>query len=82
MNNPSGLDLKQTCQNCELIENGFFCHLTAQAAKDFESIRYSSAYPTGAVLFLENDAARGVYLLCSGQVKLSVSSSVNVLANA
>jgi CRP/FNR family transcriptional regulator len=28
------------------------------------------------MLFLENESARGVFLLCSGQVKLSVSSSV------
>jgi CRP/FNR family transcriptional regulator len=27
------------------------------------------------MLFLENESARGVFLLCSGQVKLSVSSS-------
>ncbi|HEY7417461.1 MAG TPA: cyclic nucleotide-binding domain-containing protein, partial [Ktedonobacteraceae bacterium] len=67
-------DLNQACQNCK-VKNSGFCHLTAEGTKEFESIRYSSTYPAAAMLFLENESARGIYLLCSGQVKLSVSSS-------
>jgi CRP/FNR family transcriptional regulator len=79
MQNLYGSDLKQACQNCKLKENGLFCQLTAEATEEFESIRYSSAYPAAAMLFLENETSRGVYLLCSGQVKLSVSLSVQAL---
>lgn len=32
-------------------------------------------YPAGSLLFQENEPARGIFLLCSGQIKLSVSSS-------
>jgi CRP/FNR family transcriptional regulator len=69
------IEQRQNCQNCKLKQDGFFCHLSPAATKEFESIRYSSVYPAGAMLFLENESARGVYLLCSGEVKLSVSSS-------
>ena len=62
------------CETCKLKDTGFLCHLTAAAAKEFESIRISTSYPAGARLFLENKAAKGIYLLCSGKVKLSVSS--------
>ncbi len=62
------------CENCKLRSNGFLCHLSPAAAKEFESIKFSSFYPAESVLFFENEAARGVFLVCSGQVKLSVSS--------
>ena len=63
-----------TCETCTLKESGFLCHLTEVAAKEFESIKSSSFYPAGSPLFLENEPARGIFLLCSGKVKLSVSS--------
>lgn len=62
------------CESCRLKANGFLCHLTPDAAREFEAIKSSSFYPAGSRLFLENDAADGIYLLCSGKVKLSVSS--------
>jgi CRP/FNR family cyclic AMP-dependent transcriptional regulator len=63
-----------TCENCNLKQNGFLCHLTPAAAKEFESIKLSSHYPAGSILFMENEPARGVFLVCSGKIKLSVSS--------
>lgn len=62
------------CETCTLKKSGFLCHLTEVAAKEFESIKSSSFYPAGSPLFLENEPARGIFLLCSGKVKLSVSS--------
>jgi CRP/FNR family transcriptional regulator len=37
-------------------------------------VKYASAYPQGAVLFVEGQAPRGVYLICSGRIKLSTTS--------
>jgi CRP/FNR family transcriptional regulator, cyclic AMP receptor protein len=62
------------CENCKLKESGFLCQLSAAAAKEFQSIKSASFYPAGSRLFRENEAARGIFLLCSGKVKLSVSS--------
>jgi CRP/FNR family transcriptional regulator, cyclic AMP receptor protein len=62
------------CETCTLKQNGFLCHLSPMAAKEFEPIKVSSRYPEGSILFLENEPARGVFLVCSGKVKLSVSS--------
>ena len=53
-----------TCENCKLKQNEFLCHLTPEAAKEFESIKLSSHYPAGSILFMENEAARGIFLVC------------------
>jgi CRP/FNR family transcriptional regulator, cyclic AMP receptor protein len=63
-----------TCENCKVKRNEFLCDLTPMAAKEFESIKLSSRYAEGSVLFLEKEKARGIFLVCSGKVKLSVSS--------
>ena len=63
-----------TCENCNLKGNGFLCHLSPTATKELESIKLSSSYPSGSILFLEGETARGIFLVCSGKVKLSVSS--------
>ncbi len=75
MKGPYGFELGDNCESCKLRCNGFFCQLPAAAVKDLDAIKFSSAYPEGALLFIERQAARGVYILCEGQVKLSISSS-------
>ena len=75
MKGPYGFELTENCENCKLRSNGFFCQLQAGAVKDLDAIKFYSAYPEGAVLFIERQTARGVYILCEGQVKLSISSS-------
>lgn len=74
MNSQHAMDTTSRCQSCKLKAAGFLCNLSAGAAKDLEAIKYSSSYPANSMLFLENEPARGIYLLCSGEVKLSVSS--------
>ncbi len=75
MNRREQVELKQNCESCPLRGQGHFCHLTTEAAEDFDSIRFSAAYPTGATLFQEGEQTRGVFVLCSGKVKLTMSSS-------
>jgi len=75
MHSPYGFDLVEDCQNCKLRAEGFFCHLSPATLKAFEAITYTNAYPEAAVLFVEGQAPRGVYMLCRGRVKLSIASS-------
>lgn len=67
-------EMFQDCRSCTLKHHGFFCDLTPEAARDFDAIKSSSTYPSGTVLFLEKDPFRGVYLLCTGKIKLTISS--------
>ncbi len=75
MQGPYGLEMGKACQTCRLSRGDFFCRMPAQAMKDFQSIRTDSAYPSGAILFIEKQAPRGVFVLCEGEIKLSITSS-------
>jgi CRP/FNR family transcriptional regulator len=74
MKGPYGFETNEHCQTCKSRTNGYFCQLTAPALKDFQEIRSSTTYPEGAVLFLEKQEPRGIFMLCAGEVKLSISS--------
>jgi CRP/FNR family transcriptional regulator, cyclic AMP receptor protein len=74
MSSPYGLQLAENCLICKLRHSGFFCELPKGPLEDLEKIKYASAYPQGAILFLEGQPARGAYIVCSGRVKLSTTS--------
>jgi len=75
MRGPYGFEMNENCQSCKLRGNGFFCQMRPAALKEFDEIKFTSSYPQGAVLFLEKQNPRGIYILCEGEVKLSISSS-------
>ncbi|HLX75071.1 MAG TPA: Crp/Fnr family transcriptional regulator [Terriglobales bacterium] len=74
MGSPYGLPIIENCLICNLRSERFFCDLPRTALVAFEKIKYSSAVPAGAVLFVEGQAPRGMYVLCRGRVKLSTTS--------
>ncbi len=45
-----------------------------RSLKTFSAISHQTTYPSDATLFVEGQNPRGVFLLCSGKVKLSTSS--------
>jgi CRP/FNR family transcriptional regulator len=53
----------------------FFSHLSAEELREFEAMEYASNYPPNAVLFMEKDLPRGIFILREGRVKLSICSS-------
>lgn len=75
MKSPYGLDIIENCLTCDLRSNGFFCSLPADALKAFESINTAITYPRHAMLFSEGQPARGIYVVCQGTVKLTVTSA-------
>jgi CRP/FNR family cyclic AMP-dependent transcriptional regulator len=75
MKGPYGFDLNSGCKTCKMAGTGFFCQLSAAAVKDFDEIKSTATYPKGALLFVERQEARGVYVLCDGEVKLTISSA-------
>jgi CRP/FNR family cyclic AMP-dependent transcriptional regulator len=58
-----------------LSASGFLSGLSPSAAKAFESIKVTTTYPAGAVLFVEGEIPHGVFVLSSGRVKLSIGSA-------
>jgi CRP/FNR family transcriptional regulator len=74
MSTPYGLQITENCVVCKLRHTGFFCDLPKQSVEDLDKIKYASAFPPGAVLFVEGQAPRGIYVLCAGRVKLTTTS--------
>jgi CRP/FNR family transcriptional regulator, cyclic AMP receptor protein len=74
MNAPYNMQLTEDCQTCPMRKDNFFCQLSTPALKAFEAAKFTSSYPTGAVLFVEGQAPRGVYMVCKGRVKLTMTS--------
>ena len=72
---PYGLEIMETCLECKMRAQHMFCQLPLPALQAFESIKYATAYPKGAVLFVEGQAPRGIHVLCKGRVKLSICST-------
>jgi CRP/FNR family transcriptional regulator, cyclic AMP receptor protein len=74
MHSPYGLEIVERCDGCRQRGARSFCNLPEAALRAFDAVKFSTLYPKGALLFVEGQPPRGVYVLCSGRVKLSASS--------
>jgi len=72
---PYGLDLIEDCIACPMHKDRAFCNLPRAALANLDSVSTTAAYPKGAILFLEGEAPRGVFILCNGRVKLFGTSA-------
>jgi CRP/FNR family transcriptional regulator len=71
---PYGLTVLDNCSTCPHREEHLFCNLSARAVQHLNEIKATAVYPKGAMLFIEGQQPRGVFVLCSGKAKLSTSS--------
>jgi len=71
---PYGFEFFENCATCRRREEGYFCSLPEGALLAFDAVAFSNVYPAGAVLYAEGQPPRGVFILCRGAVKLSISS--------
>ena len=72
---PYGLPVVDNCSTCELRKGGFFCCLSPDTVKALDEIKHTTSYPAGALVFMEGQAARGVYVVCQGRVKMLTTNS-------
>lgn len=75
MGSPYSLELQGNCPNRSEKSESFFSNISGGALKALDHIKFTSGYPKGAVLFTEQETPRGVFILCKGRVKLSMTSS-------
>jgi CRP/FNR family cyclic AMP-dependent transcriptional regulator len=74
MRTPYGLEVIESCMGCKASREGFFCRFSQNLLRAVDGASYHSVMPSGALLFVEGQTPRGVYVLCSGKVKLSTTS--------
>jgi CRP/FNR family cyclic AMP-dependent transcriptional regulator len=74
MRTPYGLDIIESCMGCKAVRDGFFCRFSAPVMRAVDMISHHTVMPEGALLFVEGQTSRGIFILCSGKVKLSTTS--------
>lgn len=74
MRAPYGLNIIDNCVTCPVREEHLFCNLSAPTLQKLSEIKSTAVYPKAAMLFIEGQQPRGVFVLCAGKVKLSTSS--------
>jgi CRP/FNR family transcriptional regulator, cyclic AMP receptor protein len=75
MKAPYGFEIIENCLSCPHREDRLFCNLPPESVQGLSAITSPAAYPKTATLFVEGQSPRGVFILCSGRVKLSTSSA-------
>lgn len=75
MPSPYGMEIIENCLACKMRERNIFCNLPTKALEALERVKHTTSYPQGAVLFVEGQPSTGIWVLCKGRVKLSISSS-------
>lgn len=74
MPTPYGLTIIDNCLTCPVREEHLFCNLPPAAVQKLNQIKSTAVYPKSAMLFIEGQQPRGVFVLCAGKAKLYTSS--------
>jgi len=69
-----GIEICNQCDACKWRTDSFFCQFDPETLAAFDRITFSNVYPDGALLYAEGEVPSGLYILCTGQVKLTISS--------
>jgi CRP/FNR family transcriptional regulator, cyclic AMP receptor protein len=69
-----GLEIAHKCSQCTLAATGFFCKFSDPMLRTLDEVSHKSTLPAGAVLFVEGQSPRGMFVVCSGRVHLSTTS--------
>jgi CRP/FNR family cyclic AMP-dependent transcriptional regulator len=74
MKAPYGIEITENCTDCTHRKSGFFCDSSPSALQALSLVSHKSTLPAGAILFVEGQASRGMFVLCTGKVNLSTTS--------
>lgn len=75
MPTPYNLEVRNDCLRCAKRVDRPFCNMSDEAVEKLDEIKFTAVYPKGSMLFAEGERPRGVFIVCSGRVKLMTSSS-------
>jgi len=69
-----GIEICDRCADCKWRTDTFFCQFDEKTLERFNSVTYTNVYPAGTLLYAEGEEPRGLFILCAGAVKLTISS--------
>jgi CRP/FNR family cyclic AMP-dependent transcriptional regulator len=62
------------CLACALRRPGFFCDLSVSGLACLKQVGETRVFPEGRQLFVEDQQAEGIFIVCEGRVMLSMSA--------
>jgi CRP/FNR family transcriptional regulator, cyclic AMP receptor protein len=71
---PYGLPVADNCVSGVLRSHDSFFALSEKTLEGLDRIQHATAYPEGALIFVEGQVPRGVYILCQGRAKLMATN--------
>ncbi len=74
MRAPYGLEIIESCVGCKASRESFFCRFSPAVLRSVDEVSHHTIMPAAAVLFVEGQTPRGIFIVCSGIVKLSTTS--------
>ncbi len=63
-----------THSDCNFVPDVYFGMMPERTHESFKEISVISFFPQGTLLFIEGQDPKGVFVLCSGRAKLTISS--------
>ncbi len=74
MKAPYNLEIIENCAECPNTNAAFFCGFSESMLASLDQVSHKSTLPAGAILFVEGQAPRGIFIICAGRVNLSITS--------
>jgi CRP/FNR family transcriptional regulator, cyclic AMP receptor protein len=75
MRKTNGFETQENCLTCQWRQEKRFCGISPAALRHLQRIALFGTHRAGAVLYREGQAPDGVFILCNGRAKISISSS-------
>ncbi|HTX42650.1 MAG TPA: Crp/Fnr family transcriptional regulator [Acidobacteriaceae bacterium] len=72
--NNAARQVPDRCIQCTERADRIFCNLPDDAIERFDEIAMQISYPSRSIVFEEGQRAAGIFVICSGQIKLSATS--------
>ena len=63
------------CPDCRQLDDSFLSDVSSATQKGYEAIKTTNSYPEGARLFGEGEEPHGLFVLCQGRARLSLTSA-------
>jgi CRP/FNR family cyclic AMP-dependent transcriptional regulator len=71
---PYGLPVADNCVSGVLRSHDSLLTLSEKTLEGLDRLQHATAYPEGALIFVEGQVPRGVYILCQGRAKLMATN--------
>lgn len=69
------LPIIDNCLVCKFRKDSFFCALPRPALESLDRIKVATLVPKHTTIFVDGESPRGIYILCQGQAKLSMTDA-------